>query len=132
LNISFDAYPLKDHGGVSIKLSEMGDFFRVELLRSSVGSDGKKKTRLQEKLQERLQEKFPVLQQTIIENMSANPDITYARLVALTGKSQEAIRRNINQLKQKGVIERIGSDRGGRWRVHLLQKAQDLNESEMP
>jgi predicted HTH transcriptional regulator len=95
---------LKDHGGVLIQLSEMGDFFRVELLRSSVGSDGEKKTRLQEK--------YPALQQTIIENMSANSDITYAQLMALTGKSQKALRCNINQLKQKVAIERIGSDKG--------------------
>ncbi len=119
---------LKDHGGVLIQLSEMGDFFRVELLRSSVRSDGEKKTRLQEKLQE----KYPALQQTIIENMSANPDITYAQLMALTGKSQEALRRNINQLKQKGVIERIGSDKGGRWQVHISQKAPALNERDVP
>jgi hypothetical protein len=41
----------------------MGDFFRVELLLSSVGSDGEKKNRLPEESQEKL----PTLQQTIID-----------------------------------------------------------------
>jgi len=117
---------LKDHGGVSIQLSEMGDFFRVELLRSSVGSDGEKRTHLPEDLPVKLHEKLPVklstLQQTIVSNMSVNPDITYDRLAALTGKSREAIRSNINQLKQKAIIERIGSDKSGRWRVLISQK----------
>jgi len=40
----------------------MGDFFRVESLLSSVGSDGEKKNRLPEALQEKL----PALQQTIM------------------------------------------------------------------
>ena len=90
---------LKDHGGVSIQLSEMGDFFRVELLRSSVDSDGEKRTHLRsvarnlpEDLPVSLHEKLPVklsaLQQTIVSNMSVNPDITYDRLAALTGKSE--------------------------------------------
>jgi hypothetical protein len=46
-------------------MRKMGDFFRFELLRSSEGSDGEKKTRLPEALQE----KFPALQQMIIENI---------------------------------------------------------------
>jgi hypothetical protein len=50
-------------------MRKMGDFFRVELMRSSVGSDGEKKTRLPEALQE----KFPIVQQMIIENIPEFP-----------------------------------------------------------
>jgi hypothetical protein len=46
----------------------MDDFFKVELLLSSVGSDGEKKNRLPEELQEKL----PALKQTIIDLIYPN------------------------------------------------------------
>ncbi len=69
------------------------------------------------KLSEKLSEKLPELQKIVINNMLKNSRITYAQLAGITGKSREAIRKNINKLKEAGLIKRIGPDKGGYWQV---------------
>jgi ATP-dependent DNA helicase RecG len=64
-----------------------------------------------------LPEKLPELQKIVINNMLKNSRITYAQLAGITGKSREAIRKNINKLKEAGLIKRIGPDKGGYWQV---------------
>ena len=70
-----------------------------------------------EKLSEKLPEKLPELQKSIIENMLKNSKITYVQLADITGKSRESIRKNINKLKESGLIQRIGPDKGGFWQI---------------
>jgi ATP-dependent DNA helicase RecG len=65
----------------------------------------------------KLPEKLPELQKIVINNMLENSRITYAQLAGITGKSREAIRKNINKLKEAGLIKRIGPDKGGYWQV---------------
>ena len=65
----------------------------------------------------KLPEKLPELQKIVINNMLKNSRITYAQLAGITGKSREAIRKNINKLKEAGLIKRIGPDKGGYWQV---------------
>jgi predicted HTH transcriptional regulator len=43
----------------------------------------------------KLSENLSELQRVIITNMLQKPKITYAQLVNITGKSREAIRKNI-------------------------------------
>jgi ATP-dependent DNA helicase RecG len=71
------------------------------------------KTKLPEKLSENLSE----LQRIIMTNMRQKPKIIYAQLVNITGKSREAIRKNINLLKKAGLVKRIGPDKGGHWQI---------------
>jgi len=71
------------------------------------------KTKLPEKLPENLSE----LQRIIMTNMLQKPRITYAQLVNITGKSREAIRKNINSLKKAELVKRIGPDKGGHWQI---------------
>jgi ATP-dependent DNA helicase RecG len=49
--------------------------------------------------------------------MLQKPRITYAQLVNITGRSREAIRKNINSLKKAGLVKRIGPDKGGHWQI---------------
>ena len=74
-------------------------------------------TRLPEKLPERLPENLSELQGIIMTNMLQKPRITYAQLVNITGKSREAIRKNIKSLKRAGIVKRIGPDKGGHWQI---------------
>jgi ATP-dependent DNA helicase RecG len=46
-----------------------------------------------------------------------NPYITQKQLVTLTGLTRRGVEWNISQLKAKGFIERIGSDKRGYWKV---------------
>jgi len=53
----------------------------------------------------------------IISFIKQNPYTTSNQLSALVGISSVKIRENINKLREKGLIERIGADRGGYWKV---------------
>lgn len=81
--------------GISLILSkeptaefeEIGDSFYVTFKRKNYESRMPHKVKLSENLSE--------LQRVIITNMLQKPKITYAQLVNITGKSREAIRKNI-------------------------------------
>lgn len=95
---------------IRCKISEMGDYFRVELVQS------------QSKRSEKLPEKLPDLQKAIVLQMRSDPKATYDQLAKTTKKSREAIRKNIRRLKELGIIKRIGQDKGGHWQVTLTEK----------
>jgi predicted HTH transcriptional regulator len=46
-----------------------------------------------------------------------NPRITQAELAELTGLTRRGVEWNISQLKANGLIERIGPDKGGYWKI---------------
>ena len=49
--------------------------------------------------------------------MKEKSNVTLKELVALWGKNESTIARNIKSLKEKGFIERVGSDKTGYWKV---------------
>ena len=111
--------------GISLILSkeptaefeEIGESFYVTFKRKNYESRMPHKTKLSEKLSEKLPENLSELQRIIMTNMLQKPRITYAQLVNITGKSREAIRKNINSLKKAGLVKRIGPDKGGHWQI---------------
>ena len=54
----------------------------------------------------------------IVNAMKEDPMITAAKLAKLFGMSEYGIRKNIAKLKGAGVIERLGSDKTGSWKVN--------------
>lgn len=58
-----------------------------------------------------------VLCERIVDAMRENPNITKVRLVSLLGASRSSVDRAIAFLKDAGMIERVGSNKTGRWRV---------------
>lgn len=54
----------------------------------------------------------------IINAMKNDPMITAAKLAKQFGMSEYGIRKNIAKLKEAGVIERLGSDKAGSWKVN--------------
>ena len=54
---------------------------------------------------------------TILEYLQQKPDAKYAELAEKTGYSISTIKRNIQALKKLGLIERIGSDKTGFWKI---------------
>ena len=54
----------------------------------------------------------------IVNAMKNDPMITAAKLAKQFGMSEYGIRKNIAKLKEAGVIERLGSDKTGRWKVN--------------
>jgi predicted HTH transcriptional regulator len=53
----------------------------------------------------------------IIKEMKKNPSITYDTLEKIIGKSRRTIIRQVNMLKEKKIIKRIGSDKKGYWEI---------------
>ena len=49
--------------------------------------------------------------------MRNNPNITSSQLASILGISTTAIEKNISYLKNKGYIQRIGSNKTGYWKV---------------
>jgi predicted HTH transcriptional regulator len=73
--------------------------------------------RLVEKVGSRLVERLAETQRKIIELMSKTPAISKRELAADIGISTTAIDKNIAALKSKGLLRRIGPDKGGHWTV---------------
>ena len=53
----------------------------------------------------------------IIQAMRNEPNVTRQRLAQIIGKTTKTVGRKIAELKEKGYIERIGSDKLGSWKV---------------
>ncbi|MBS5889152.1 MAG: putative DNA binding domain-containing protein [Clostridium sp.] len=56
-------------------------------------------------------------QKSIVRYMRDNPNVTIRRLIKITHLSESGISKNIRILKELGIIERVGSDRKGYWKV---------------
>ncbi len=54
---------------------------------------------------------------TILQQLKQNPNANYAELAEKTGYSVATIKRHIQELKKLGIIERIGSDKTGYWKI---------------
>jgi len=53
----------------------------------------------------------------MLKLIDENNKITTARLAKILGVSRMTIARDIDSLKQKNIIQRIGSPKGGHWKV---------------
>ena len=53
----------------------------------------------------------------IIKLMKQNPQITQVEICEITGFRRSTITNHIRKLKETHVIERIGSDRKGYWKI---------------
>jgi len=73
--------------------------------------------RVPEKVTEKVPEKVTENQRKIIEAISKNRNITIVELSRLVVISERKIKTNILKLKEKGLIRRIGPDKGGYWEV---------------
>ena len=56
--------------------------------------------------------------ETVIYNAIKNdPYVTISKLMEIVRKSRPTITRNLKLLKEKGKIERVGSDKTGYWKI---------------
>ena len=56
-------------------------------------------------------------QQKILMEIRNNPNVTQPQLAILVGIGKTAVQNNIVVLKRKGLIERVGSNKSGYWKV---------------
>lgn len=53
----------------------------------------------------------------ILDLIKTNPEITIIALVQQTGKSHSTIERNLIKMQKDNIIERVGPNKGGYWKV---------------
>ena len=80
-------------------------------------TEQKTNTMFSEKGPEKGPEKVTPNQQKILNAVKANPFVTREELVKLVGISLSKIKENISKLKAKGLIERVGPNKGGYWNL---------------
>ena len=62
--------------------------------------------------------KLSKTQTAIIDNLKSNPRTTYDELAAIIGVDRSTIMRNIAVLKEKNILERVGEDKNGYWKLN--------------
>jgi predicted HTH transcriptional regulator len=56
-------------------------------------------------------------QAVVLELIKHNPSISRKDLAAKLGINISAVRKHIDALRKKGVVLRVGPDKGGHWEV---------------
>jgi ATP-dependent DNA helicase RecG len=69
-------------------------------------------------------EKLSANQKEILKYIKAKPSTSAAELSKAVGINSRNIELNLAKLKQKGLLRRVGSDKGGHWEVLLTLKFQ--------
>ena len=66
---------------------------------------------------ENVSENLKEIEEEIMKNIIDNPYITQQQMADKLQVNRKTIQRSLNSLKEKNIIERIGSDRKGSWRI---------------
>ena len=80
--------------------------------------EGKVTSKVDSKVDSKEPVKLNSTQRRIVELMKTDPEITIASLSEAIGIGHSGIKKNIAKLKEAGVIERLGSDKTGSWKVN--------------
>ena len=98
----------RDYGLPDPELIDFDGDFRVNMYRKSL-IDKKQVTEVTEKVTD--------IEAKILELISDNPAITTSKLADMLSVTRKTISTHIKIMKKNNVIERIGSDRKGYWKI---------------
>ena len=56
-----------------------------------------------------------------VHTINNNPEVSKKQLANALALSKTAIDNNIDHLRQLNILERIGPDKGGKWKIHFIQ-----------
>jgi predicted HTH transcriptional regulator len=90
--------------------------FMLKVINEAV--DGMIVTSNQETAQETTQE---TTQEKIINLIKKNPGITQVEMAKILDLTRDGISYNIKILKEKGIIERVGSTKSGIWKINVVE-----------
>lgn len=76
-----------------------------------------------DKVDDKMGDKIKVnkTQRKIIDEMRDNPNVTLPQLMIEIGLGRTAIQNNVTYLRKNGLIERVGSNKTGYWKVKVEQ-----------
>lgn len=86
---------------------------KTELNRTEQGSIGQNRTEQDRTIFSKLEN----TQDKILFLIKENPQVTQFVMAEKIGVARSAISANIKKMKENGIIERIGSDRNGYWKI---------------
>jgi len=92
-------------------------WFRIVFTRPDLQSNSYQQRMGSKRLVEGLVEGLVESQKEILQLVSENPKISKREMSEKIGISTTAIDKNINALKKKGLLKRIGPAKGGYWRI---------------
>ena len=105
----------KAYGLTAPEFKEVGESFIVTVVKTR--QPGFHPNTIHQGMVERLVERLAESQKKILTLMQATPNISKKDLATAVGISTTAIDKNISALKAKGLLERVGPDRGGHWEL---------------
>ena len=105
----------RDYGLPDPELIDFDGDFRVNMYRKSL-IDKKQVTEVTEKVTE-VTEKVTDIEAKILELISDDSAITTSKLADMLSVTRKTISTHIKIMKKNNVIERIGSDRKGYWKI---------------
>ena len=88
-----------------------------EKLGRKLGRNGEKEEKLGRKLVRNFDLKLSKNKKLILELIIEDSKVTIKELSTKIGISTSAIEKNIKNLKENGVLKRVGSTKSGRWEV---------------
>ena len=109
----------REYGLPDPELIDFDGDFRVNMYRKSLKSENKvteKVTEVTEKVTE-VTEKVTDIEAKILKLIYDNPTITTSKLADMLSVTRKTISTHIKIMKKNNVIERIGSDRKGYWKI---------------
>lgn len=113
----------REYGIREPELLEIGDSFRVNLYRPSfkdVHQSSPKFTKSSPKSSPNDWYHFlNPTQQRIVDMIADNPRVTQAVIAEDLGITIRAVKKNIKDLINEGIVERVGSARGGMWKTKV-------------
>lgn len=101
----------KDFGVVEPVFKEINEGFQVILYKDKINS----KDRIIENVTENVTEK--TRENIIINLIKATPKISFDKLAKMLSVTRMTVIRDVDKLKSRGIIERIGSAKGGYWKI---------------
>ena len=60
-------------------------------------------------------------QEKIINLIKKNPTITQVEMAKILDLTRDGVSYNIKILKEKGIIERVGSTKNGIWKINIAE-----------
>ncbi len=58
-----------------------------------------------------------ITEKSILKIIMKNPKVTQISIANQLKISEKTVKRNVSKLKEKGIIERIGADKNGYWKI---------------
>jgi ATP-dependent DNA helicase RecG len=104
-----------EEAGLPFPVVKSDDFFVICFTRPPYSL--KDRTAGEPRVTEKVTEKVTENQQKILDTITANQHITALELARIVGISERKIKDNLKKLKDKGLLTRIGPDKGGHWKV---------------